>query len=108
MPNTDPKTVVLPEHSDMLEHLRSVIDNQHAEQKFFPLLLKDAGRRLNGMGVVMMLELAIFDYCKGMPPIMVSIMHMHVRRLVEVLVNDDEVKADALRMLDDVNKRDNE
>jgi hypothetical protein len=38
------KTVILPERDDMLRRLKSVIDEPHTEQNFYPLLLKHAGQ----------------------------------------------------------------
>ena len=98
MPN-GPKTIVLPEREDMLRRLKSVLDEPHAVERFYPLILKDAGRELVGMGVVMMLQLAIADYTAGMPPIMMAVVQMNVDDYITALVDDEEVRGDALAMM---------
>lgn len=102
MPGTDLKVVDLPDESDMWLRLLSVVDNEHSARDFYPHLLQNAGRQLNGMGVVMAIQLAIADYVRTLPPPMPAVMQMFVKPLVEALVDDEEVKADALRFIDDV------
>lgn len=103
--STDLKVTDLPDEADMWLRLVSVIDNEHSARDFYPHLLKNAGRQLNGMGVVMAVQLAIADYVRTLPPPMPAVMQMFVKPLVEVLVDDEEVKADALRFIDEVDAK---
>lgn len=93
-----PKTIILPDREDMLRRLKSVMDEPHAVEQFYPLILKDAGRELVGMGVVMMLQLAIADYTAGLPPVMGAMLQMRVDDYITALVDDEEVRNDALTM----------
>lgn len=99
---TEPKVTRLPEKEDMLARLISVNDDSHAVEQFYPLILKDAGRELVGSGVVLMLHLAIHDYTEGMPPFMGALIQMSLKGYVEALIDDPEVKADALQFIDQV------
>lgn len=98
MPNS-PKTITLPEREDMLRRLKSVMDEPHAVERFYPLILKNAGRELVGMGVVMMLQLAVADYTADLPPIMGTLVQMNVDDYITALVDDEEVRGDALAMM---------
>lgn len=57
----------LPDREELLRRLRLVSDNAHFEERFFPLILKHAGTEKVAMGVVMLMELALYDYLQGMP-----------------------------------------
>lgn len=98
----DKKTITLPEHDDMLRRLLAVEDDPHAQEQFYPLLLKSAGREQTGAGVVMMLTIAIQDYTEGMPPVVRRVVQMRIREYVVALVDDPEVQADALALLEKV------
>ncbi len=65
---SDLNTFVLPEHDDMLRRLLSVEDEPHMVERFYPLILKYAGQKRAGGGIVMMFALAIADYTKPLPP----------------------------------------
>ena len=98
MPDS-PKTIILPDHEDMLRRLKSVMDEPHAVEQLYPLILKNAGRELVGMGVVMMLQLAIADYTAGLPPIISILVQQRVDDYITALVDDEEVRNDALTMM---------
>lgn len=104
MTKTDLKTIELPDLDEMRRRLETVVLDNHGRQNFVPRLLENAGRQLVGQGVVMMIQLAIYDYTKGMPPIMSAMMQVQVKDLVIALVDDDEVKKDALDMIEQVEK----
>lgn len=92
MPN---KTFTLPSKEEMLQRLLKVDDNSHAQQKFYPLLTKHGGEQKVAMGVVLMLQLAIYDYTQGMPAMMVSLLNMQMNDFIEALCPDEEVAAEA-------------
>lgn len=88
--------VVLQGRDAMLCRLREVDDNPHFVEKFYPILLKDAGRELNPMGVCIMLLLAICDYTQGMPPIKAKRMEMRAKDFIGALVpNSPEIRHQA-------------
>lgn len=95
---TEDKQVALPEREDMLTRLRSVINEPHTEDGFYPLLLKCAGARRTGLGIAIMLLLAADDYTAGIPPARVVI-NAALPRFVTVLVDDADVRAEALAAL---------
>ena len=88
-------TFTLPERKEMLDKLVAVQDNQHLRQKFYPLLLKDAGEEKVPMGVVMMLQLALYDYTEGMPPVMGKAMNMWMPQYIEALCPTEEAAQEA-------------
>src|SRR3989344_5470785 len=89
------KIITLPNREEMLQRLLKVNDDSHAQEKFYPILLAEAGRELVAQGVVMMLALAIHDYTEGLPPVMVSLMYMHAPRFIDALVDDVETAKEA-------------
>ena len=97
------KTTVLPNADEMLRRLTEVFDDPHAKERLYPIILRSAECELAGIGVVLMLQLAIHDYALGMPPFMGSLLQPYVPRYVEALVDDPDVKADAMAMIEQVN-----
>jgi len=89
----------LPDADDMLRRLISVDDNPHKREKFYPIILKNAGRELAGMGVVNMFVFAIHDYTQGMPPFMAVMLFDQIDDYVQALVDDEQAKAEALEMV---------
>jgi hypothetical protein len=85
------KAIVLPDRAEMLRRLVAVRDNSHYQERFYPILLKDAGQRRVAAGVVMMFTLAIHDYTQGMPPMVANLVHMDVPEFIDALVDDKEV-----------------
>ncbi|MBI2415569.1 MAG: hypothetical protein HYV33_02825 [Candidatus Kerfeldbacteria bacterium] len=89
------KTINLPSKDEMLQRLLKVDDNSHLQQKFYPKLLKEAGSQKVAMGVVMLLQLAIYDYTEGMPPAMGAVMNMRMPDFIDALCPDEEVAKEA-------------
>lgn len=85
------KVIVLPEREDMFRRLQSVSNESHFRERFYPILLKSAGRKLVAGGVVMMFALAIHDYTQGMPPMMAGLVFMYVPAFIDALIDDAEV-----------------
>lgn len=104
MPGTDPKKIQLPDRDDMLRRLKSVSEEKHAVEKLYPLMLKSAGRKLLGQGVVLMVYQAITEYAEG-NAMLAKIWELQAKHLVTALVDDEEVRSDALRLVDDVEGR---
>lgn len=93
--NKNEKVIILPSREEMLARLLRVNDNSHMQEKFYPILLKDAGQERVALGVVMMLAMAIHDYTKGMPPIMASTLYMEAPHFIDALVDDPEAAKEA-------------
>ncbi len=86
---------ILPSKDEMLQRLLKVDDNNHFQQKFYPKLLQEAGSQKVAMGVVMLLQLAIYDYIEGMPPVMSRVMNMRMPDFIDALCPDEEVAREA-------------
>jgi hypothetical protein len=52
-----------------------------------------------------MLHLAIYDYTEGLPDILFVQVSRMLGPLVEALIDDQEVRADAMRELDEVDQQ---
>ena len=91
-----PKTTTLPEREEMMRRLKSVMDDSDAVENFYPLILKAAGSELVGMGVVMMLQMAIADFTADQTPFMALVLQSSVDAYITALVDDEEVRNDAL------------
>lgn len=102
MPSSDLKAVTLPEIQEMQSRLLGVIDHPYIERDMLPLLLQHAGTDKNGPGLVMMVQLCIHDSTVGLPPIAAVILQDYVVPIIEAVVDDEEVKAEALRVYDEV------
>ena len=96
--------IVLPDAETMMARLKVISDDSHIVQRFYPLLTKNAGEERVPMGIVMMLQLAIYDYCKGMPPMMAAILTVNMEHYINALVPDEtaasEVKASWTKVLE--------
>ena len=89
------KVITLPNRDEMLERLVKVSDNSHLQERFYPILLKQAGQERVAQGIVMMLALAIHDYVEGMPPVMANLMYMQAPDFIDALVSDPETAKEA-------------
>jgi hypothetical protein len=96
------KTAQLLDADRMLERLIAVDGNAHAQERFYPLLTKSAGRKLNGMGVVNVIQLALYDYCQDLPAICGVLMQIQVPDLIVAIIDDDEVVNDAKQFFADI------
>ena len=96
------KAITLPNREEMLQRLLKVNNEGHLTEKFYPILLRDAGQQRVGAGVVMMLALAIHDYTEGMPPIMANAMYMKAPEFIDALIDDKEVAKNAKDFLQEV------
>lgn len=77
--------ITLPDEAEMLERLKAVSDEPHMVERFYPLLLREAGQQKYPEGVKLMVALAIYDYVKDLPPVMSSLMNMQLEDFVEAL-----------------------
>ena len=96
------KVITLPNRDEMLERLVKVSDNSHLQERFYPILLKQAGQERVALGIVMMLALATHDYVKGMPAVMANLMYMQAPGFIDALVSDPETAKEAKGFLKEV------
>lgn len=96
MSSTNPKTFSLPSESEMRLRLQTVSDEPYLAEKLYPLLLRHAGQELTATGLVLAVQGALLDYAQGRPPIMSGIIQMYLNPIVVALVDDEDIKAEAL------------
>lgn len=92
-------TAPLPDHDELLRRLVSVDDTSHMINGFYPHITKAAGRELTGMGVVMLLHLAVADYTADFPSAMSAVVLLRLEAFTRAVVTDPTVLADALDAL---------
>ncbi len=89
------KVFNLPSREEMLQRLLKVDDNPHSQQRFYPLLTRHAGEQKVAVGVVMMIQLAIYNYTEGMPAMMAQLLNMRMDDWIDALCPDEEIAAEA-------------
>jgi hypothetical protein len=99
---TDPKAIDMPTESQLRVRVQSVIGDEYTVQNFFPHLVKNLNPQLNGMGVVLGVSLAIHDYTQSLPPMFGRLMQVYFKPLVVALIDDEQVKADALECIQQI------
>ena len=87
----------------MLDRLKKVSDSSHLKERFYPLLLQEAGSEKFPEGVVMMLTLAIYDYTQHLPKEMVIAMSMQVPRFIDALVPDPKIASEVKQLWEKAN-----
>jgi hypothetical protein len=100
--HTDLKAVELPGRDEMLRRLKTVIGDQRTVDDFFTLIVKNAGKKLNGMGIVHMFYLATAEYSQTTLPMMARLLEFQAKQFITALVDDEEVRGDALRFIDKI------
>lgn len=96
---SDATLITLPDRETMLERLRAVDDNSHLQERFYPLLTKAAGEKMQPMGVVMLLVLAVNDYVEGMPPMIASLLLKRAEQFIDALIEDEVMAAKAKEII---------
>lgn len=89
----------LREREDMRKRLEAIDVPEHTKQKLYPMLLKHAGDRKVSTGVVILIELALHDYCEDMPE-MNSLMQMYVPMFIDAMTPDEEAAKEAKEFLE--------
>ena len=88
-------TVRIPNRSDLQARLLAVDNNPHLQEKLYPVLYESAGKDKCPEGVVMLLLLALYDYTRGIPPLMFTVMSMRADEFITALCGEDTTAADA-------------
>ena len=92
MPN---RVVILPQAQEMLRCLQGVDANPCYIERFYPIILKRSGETRNAHEIVMILQLAIYEFTKGMTDAVRSGMYSQVPDIIDSLVVDREVAGEA-------------
>jgi hypothetical protein len=87
---TNTQLVTLGSASQITEALMKVNDATHVQQKLYPKLTSQADQQKYPMGVLLLIELALHDYCNGLPPMMHNLLSMQVPEFIKCLVPDPE------------------
>jgi hypothetical protein len=98
------KTTKLLDSETMLKNLIKVDDNRHAIERFYPILTKQAGRVLNATGVIVTLELALYDYTKDLPPLCAVLLRMRMNDFIDAIIDDPEIMTETKVCLSEINK----
>lgn len=88
------KTITLPNPDEMLRRLMVV--NEVCAAALCSLLLEAAGKKLNGVGVVHAVVLAIAEYGQYQPRVVVETLRIQTIDFITALIDDEEVRRDAL------------
>lgn len=84
------KIIILPDREEMLRRLVAVNDSSHYQERFYPILLKQAGQERVAEGIVLMLSLAVHEYTAGMHHQMANLLFMEVPDFIDALIDDKE------------------
>jgi hypothetical protein len=93
------KMIKLPARSVMLRRLKKVSNEQHVVNGLYPYILRHAGKDATAKGVVIIVKLAIRDYTQGFDRSLKAIIMELSEDIVKALVDDQEVRKEALRAL---------
>lgn len=83
----------------MLARLTSAADIPHMARYFYPQLLKHAGQEMAPEGISLMLQLAVYDYTRGLPVPAVLTTQMLLPDIVAALVPDGVARARVLGLI---------
>lgn len=91
----DLHVIYLPERDDMLRRLKSVSDDAHVVENFYPLLLEQAGEPKVGTGVVLMYFMAVGHYAYAREA-EIDIVTSKAEEFITALLDDEQARDEAL------------
>lgn len=96
-------TVTLPAREQLIERLRKADDGRepHRERLFNLIANGGGGRQFNARELAALMATALETYCQDMHPGTVAYLRTIALRYIEVLVDDETVRAAALEELKD-------
>ena len=96
-------TIMLPDRDTMLQRLLKVNNDQSMQERFYSILLKQAGHKTKvPEGIVTILALAIYDFVNGMPPVMSPLMYMLVPDFIDALVIDPKMAEETKKFFGEI------
>lgn len=93
------KIIAIRNHDEMLARLLKVSDDSRLQERFYPILLEQAGQERIAQDFIMWLAIAIREYVESMPPGMAPLMYMQAPGFIDALVSDPEIVAEAMSFL---------
>ncbi len=102
MPPKNLKVAPTRSADEMATEFAKVFNDSHTRALFLPKLQEIGGRTLDGHGVNLAIELAIYQYTRTMPPLMSSAVGRAKDRLIDVVTSDPEVASDARAVAQEV------
>ena len=96
--NAEEILITLSNREEMSKQLATVKITDHIKQKLFPRLLNEAGREVTPEAVVLLITLAIYDSCKGLPHMIESIIIQFIPQLITALITDEKALAQAMEL----------
>jgi hypothetical protein len=101
--SVDLKDITMPAEDEIQHQLERAFNDQHASEHLYPKIAKRcAGRNINGYGIVGMLREEIHVYSQETRPVLAFQMELRLKDFIRALVDDDEAKADAISMIEQV------
>jgi hypothetical protein len=100
------KSIKLPGRADMERGLHDFIYSPHLVMHFYPLILEHAGEMQDAAGIVSILQNAITHYLQYVASRleMFAALMAHFEGFVEVLINDEEVRTEAHRLIEQLHQ----
>ncbi|WP_371792922.1 hypothetical protein OG285_31800 [Streptomyces sp. NBC_01471] len=105
-----PATTVIPDKDELSRRIAEA-DPDRVVPGLYPGILKMAGRTLSGSGVAVALSLAIAGHTRGPdgdnapPPVYEALLMKLLPDFVNAIVDDEQVRADALATLEEAGRR---
>ena len=93
------KTIDLPERDEMFRRLKAIMDDPHVVERLYPLMLRHAGQRKVALGVVNMVVMSITEYTDELPAPLSDIVMKSAPDFVEALIDDEEVREEAMGII---------
>lgn len=82
--------ITLSDADEMMQRLKAINDTSHLVERFYPLLLREAGQQKYRTGIDLMVKLAIYDYVRDLPPVMSALMGIQEQSIIEALTRPSE------------------
>lgn len=82
--------VCLADAVDMERSLRDINSIRNLQERFYPLLIQHAGKKMPPMHIILVLTLAIQEYTQGMPSMIASLLEMNGEHYAAAMCGDKE------------------
>lgn len=82
------KLITLLSYDEIMISLNN-IDTGHIEQ-LWKKIAQHTNKQKYPIGIVMLIELAIYDYCEGMPSMIRSLLEMRIPQIITAIVPDQD------------------
>ncbi len=96
------KAIQMPPTDEIIKRLMAINNhNDDHDRRLYRLIASKLTNEKNGYGVVISIQLAIYDYMAegDYPPIMAHLLNACIPDYIDALIDDAEVKADAMDII---------